>query len=79
MTGTGTVGSTQVAAGGTFAPGSSGAASPSGGTTTVPGTSMTVAGNLAFQSGALYVVSVNASTASFANVTGTAASPIISA
>jgi hypothetical protein len=33
---------------------------------------MTVAGNLAFQSGALYLVQVNPSTASFANVTGTA-------
>ena len=30
---------------------------------------MTVAGNLAFQSGALYLVQVNPSTASFANVT----------
>jgi uncharacterized protein with beta-barrel porin domain len=34
---------------------------------------MTVAGNLAFQSGAIYLVQVNPSTASFANVTGTAA------
>ena len=33
---------------------------------------MTVSGNLAFQSGALYLVQVNPATASIANVTGTA-------
>ena len=33
---------------------------------------MTVAGNLAFQSGALYLVQVNPATATIANVTGTA-------
>jgi autotransporter-associated beta strand protein len=38
----------------------------------MPGTSMTVAGNLAFQSAAQYVVSVNPATSSFAQVTGTA-------
>jgi autotransporter-associated beta strand protein len=43
------------------------------GTARVPGTSMTIAGNLAFQSGALYVVYLNATTATFANVSGTAA------
>ena len=59
--GTGTVGNTIVAGGGTFAPGSG-----------APGTSMTVAGNLAFQSGALYLVQISPSTASFATVTGTA-------
>jgi autotransporter-associated beta strand protein len=59
--GTGTVGNTQINGGGVFAPGSGSA-----------GTSMTVAGNLAFQSGALYLVQVNSSTASLANVTGTA-------
>jgi autotransporter-associated beta strand protein len=59
--GTGTVGNTQINSGGVFAPGSGSA-----------GTSMTVAGNLAFQSGALYLVQVNSSTASLANVTGTA-------
>jgi outer membrane autotransporter protein len=59
--GIGTVGNTQVNGGGTFAPGSG-----------APGTSMTVAGNLAFQSGALYLVQVNPTTASLANVTGTA-------
>jgi len=55
LTGTGTVGATTIAGGGTFAPGSG-----------VPGSSMTVAGNLAFQSGALYVVQVNPSNASSA-------------
>ena len=59
--GTGTVGNTQINSGGVFAPGSGSA-----------GSSMTVTGNLAFQSGALYLVQVNSSTASFANVTGTA-------
>ncbi|MBR1244454.1 autotransporter domain-containing protein [Bradyrhizobium sp. AUGA SZCCT0274] len=38
----------------------------------MPGTSMRIVGNLAFQSGALYVVFVNPATTSFANVTGTA-------
>ena len=33
---------------------------------------MTVAGNLAFQSGAMYLVALNPTTASFANVGGTA-------
>jgi autotransporter-associated beta strand protein len=37
-----------------------------------PGSSMTVAGNLALQSGAIYLVQVSPSAASFANVTGTA-------
>ncbi|MGY8666835.1 autotransporter domain-containing protein [Bradyrhizobium sp. UFLA05-109] len=61
LTGTGSVGATQVNAGGIFAPGDG-----------TPGTSMTVMGNLAFQSGALYLVQVNPSTASFTTVTGTA-------
>ena len=56
LAGIGTVGATTIVSGGTFAPGNS------------PGT-MTVAGNLAFQSGALYLVQVNPSTASSANVT----------
>ncbi|HLZ05780.1 MAG TPA: autotransporter domain-containing protein [Bradyrhizobium sp.] len=60
LMGTGTVGSTQVNAGGIFAPGVG------------FGTSMTVQGNLAFQSAALYLVQVNATTSTFANVTGTA-------
>jgi T5SS/PEP-CTERM-associated repeat protein len=59
--GTGIVGSTIINAGGTFAPGPSG----------TPGT-MTVAGNLAFQSGALYVVQVDPSASSSTNVSGTA-------
>ena len=60
--GTGTVGNTQINSGGTFAPGTPG----------VPGTSMTVSGSLAFQSGAFYLVQLNPATSSFANVTGTA-------
>jgi uncharacterized protein with beta-barrel porin domain len=60
--GSGTVGATQINAGGTFAPGMPGA----------PGTSMTVNGNLAFQSGAQYVVALNPATSSFATVTGAA-------
>jgi uncharacterized protein with beta-barrel porin domain len=54
--GTGTVGNTQINSGGTFA----------------PGTSITVTGNLAFQSGAIYLVQLNSTAASSANVTGTA-------
>jgi uncharacterized protein with beta-barrel porin domain len=60
LMGSGTVGATQVNAGGTLAPGN--------GTT---GSSLTIVGNLAFQSGAIYLVQVGAS-ASFATVTGTA-------
>jgi uncharacterized protein with beta-barrel porin domain len=48
--------------GSTFAPGNG-----------TPGSSMTIAGNLAFQSGAIYLVQLNPSMASFATVTGTAA------
>jgi uncharacterized protein with beta-barrel porin domain len=58
LTGVGTVGNALIASGGVFAPG-----------TGTPGTSMTIAGNLAFQSGALYVVQVNPSAASFATAT----------
>jgi len=61
LTGTGTVGATTILSGGIFAPGPIG----------IPG-AMTVAGNLAFQSGALYLVQINPSSASIANVTGTA-------
>jgi autotransporter-associated beta strand protein len=61
LAGTGKVGATQVNAGAIFA--------PSSGT---PGSSMTVLGSLAFQSGAIYLVQVNPATASSANVTGTA-------
>jgi YVTN family beta-propeller protein/autotransporter-associated beta strand protein len=61
LAGTGTVGSVTVNNGGIFAPGSGAA-----------GSAMTVAGNLAFQSGALYLVQIDPSTASGANVTGSA-------
>jgi YVTN family beta-propeller protein/autotransporter-associated beta strand protein len=61
LMGTGTVGSTVVASGGTFQPGSG-----------APGSFMTVAGNLAFQSGSTYMVQLNPATASFVNVTGAA-------
>jgi autotransporter-associated beta strand protein len=57
--GTGTVGPTTINNGGAFAPGNS------------PGT-ITVAGNLAFQSGALYVVQVTPALASSTTVTGSA-------
>jgi uncharacterized protein with beta-barrel porin domain len=60
--GTGIVGNTQINSGGTFAPGTPGS----------PGTSMTVAGNLAFQSGAIYLVQVSPTASTMANVTGTA-------
>jgi outer membrane autotransporter protein len=56
LAGIGTVGATKINSGGTFAPGNS------------PGT-ITVQGNLAFQSGAIYLVQVNPSTASSTNVT----------
>ncbi len=62
LTGTGSVGNTTIANGGAFAPGSG-----------TPGSFMTVAGNLAFQSGALYLVGLNPATSTFASVTGTAA------
>nr|WP_249146338.1 autotransporter outer membrane beta-barrel domain-containing protein [Bradyrhizobium diazoefficiens] len=61
LTGVGIVGNTMIANGGIFLPGNG-----------TPGTSMTVSGNLAFQSGALYLVSINGTTSSLANVTGTA-------
>ncbi|ALK09652.1 Extracellular serine protease precursor [Blastochloris viridis] len=59
--GTGTVGNTFVASGGTFQPGSG-----------TPGSSMTVTGNLGFDSGSVYAVNVNPATSSFSNVSGTA-------
>jgi T5SS/PEP-CTERM-associated repeat protein len=61
LLGSGTVGSTVVNTGGFLVPGPVG----------TPG-AMTVSGNLAFQSGALYVVQVNPTTASSTNVSGTA-------
>jgi autotransporter-associated beta strand protein len=61
LSGSGTVGSTTINASGFLVPGPVG----------TPG-SMSVAGNLAFQSGAFYVVQVNPTTASTTNVSGTA-------
>jgi autotransporter-associated beta strand protein len=61
LIGTGTVGNTAIAGGGVFMPGNG-----------TPGSFMTVAGNLAFQSGALYLVQLDPSTSSLAKVTGTA-------
>ena len=61
LTGIGTVGNTTIEGGGILLPGSG-----------VAGSSLNVAGNLAFQSGALYLVTLNSTTASFTNVTGTA-------
>ncbi len=60
LTGTGSV-TTLTMSGGIFAPGNG-----------TPGSSMTVSGSLAFQSGAFYLVQLNPATSSFANVTGTA-------
>ncbi len=62
LVGNGTVGKTQINSGGTFAPGTPG----------VPGTSMTVAGSLAFQSGALYLVQLNPTSTTMASITGAA-------
>jgi autotransporter-associated beta strand protein len=62
LAGAGIVGNTTIASGGIFAPGN-----------TTPGSFITVAGNLAFQSGALYLVQFSSTTSSLANVTGTAA------
>jgi uncharacterized protein with beta-barrel porin domain len=61
LAGTGVVGNVTVANGGTFAPGP----------VDMPG-AIAVNGNLAFQPGAFYLVQVNPSTASVANVSGTA-------
>ena len=61
LAGTGTVGSVLVTSGGIFAPGPS----------ATPGT-MTVAGNLAFESGGIYLVQVDSAGASRADVSGTA-------
>ncbi|WP_291608686.1 autotransporter domain-containing protein [Bradyrhizobium sp.] len=61
LTGIGTIGNALIAGGGIYAPGSGTA-----------GSSQIVNGNLAFQSGALYLVALNSVTASFANVAGNA-------
>ncbi|MBV9461251.1 MAG: autotransporter domain-containing protein [Bradyrhizobium sp.] len=60
LTGAGIVGNTTIANGGIFVPGNG------------FGTSTTVQGNLAFQSGALYLVQLNSTASTFANVSGTA-------
>ena len=62
LSATGTVGSTTFNNGGTFMPGNG-----------TPGTFITVNGNLAFQSGALYLVQLNSAASTLAKVTGTAA------
>jgi autotransporter-associated beta strand protein len=63
LTGTGLVDplAVTIASGATLAPGNG-----------TPGTSIAIVGNLAFQSGAIYLVEVNPQTASFTTVTGTA-------
>ena len=68
LTGVGIVGNTTIASGGIFVPGNG-----------TPGTFTSVGNNffrrtanLAFQSGALYLVQLNSTTSTFANVTGTA-------
>ena len=61
LSGTGTVGSTVINAGGFLVPGQVGTPSP-----------IAVAGSLTFQSGAFYVVQVNPTTASTTNVSGAA-------
>ena len=60
LTGAGTVGNTTIATGGIFLPGNG------------QGTFTNVAGNLAFQSGALYLITLNSTGSTFAKVTGTA-------
>jgi autotransporter-associated beta strand protein len=60
LTGSGIVSDTTIATGGIFLPGSG------------FGTSMSVQGNLAFASGALYLVQLNSTGSTFANVTGAA-------
>jgi autotransporter-associated beta strand protein len=61
LAGTGTVGNTTINSGGVFAPGSGG-----------PGSSMAIFGNLAFASGAQYLVQLNLATSSLAKVASTA-------
>src|SRR5262249_21642538 len=61
LSGTGTVGSFTMTSNGPLPPGNG-----------TQGSSLTVSGNLAFQSGAIYLVQINPATASFATVTGNA-------
>ena len=60
LSGTGTLADLNVNSGGTLQPG------------TTPGTAMKITGNLAFQSGALYVVTLNGTASTLAKVSGTA-------
>jgi uncharacterized protein with beta-barrel porin domain len=60
LAGTGTLADLNVNSGGTLQPG------------TTPGTAMKITGNLAFQSGALYVVTLDGTTSTLAKVSGTA-------
>ncbi|MCP3469212.1 autotransporter domain-containing protein [Bradyrhizobium sp. CCGUVB1N3] len=62
LTGAGTVGDVTVANGGVLAPGTPG----------VTGSTLTVSGNLVMQAGSTYQVAINPTTASIANVQGTA-------
>jgi uncharacterized protein with beta-barrel porin domain len=62
LAGTGTLAALNVNNGGTLLPGNIGA----------PGTSMTITGNLNFQPGATYLINLNNTTASLANVGGSA-------
>ncbi len=62
LAGTGTFAGIYVNSGGKLQPGTPG----------TPGTAMTITGNLAFASGALYLVQLNSTTASLARVGGTA-------
>jgi uncharacterized protein with beta-barrel porin domain len=59
--GTGSTGGLTLASGSTFAPGNG-----------TPGTSATINGGLAFQSGAFYLIGINPATSSFASATGAA-------
>ncbi|MCC8984002.1 autotransporter domain-containing protein [Bradyrhizobium sp. 10BB] len=61
LSGGGIVGNTTIASGGILMPGNA-----------TPGTFLNVVGNLAFQSGALYVVGLNSTASTSAKVTGTA-------
>ncbi|MCC8961952.1 autotransporter domain-containing protein [Bradyrhizobium sp. Pear76] len=67
LEGTGVMSTVTVNNGGTLAPGDAGAQS-----VIVPGQKMTISGNLAFQSGAIYLVQLNPSASSFVSVGGTA-------
>jgi outer membrane autotransporter protein len=62
LTGTGTVGDTQINSGGIFIPGTAG----------VPGTSTDVAGTLTFQPGSVYAIFLNSLASTTTNVTGNA-------